>query len=528
MLARDSTTRVLSVSRKDRGAILPVGRSREQVYWWSNRGFFTTSRYYRDTLPAWVTRWNARNPVRQLAGRTWELLKPSAGYPEPDSLPTEQGPDGRATFPHLLTADIAAADSDVIHFPWMDSLTIDLALTGVATLDLGTRDGHTDLLSMSLSTVDEAGHDYGPDSREMHDMLLRLDGYLGWFLDSLATTVPVANTIFVLAADHGVQPIPEQAPGAPATATVRVWPGSIVRGLARTLRERWRTDFGVRFDYGIVVGRRRGAAGPRRGHRQPEPRPSPASWRRNRTSSGSSRRGRWPSPRRPTARGPVAAHDPGGAGLAGRGDGAPGHLLGHLGGRRGPRHAVALRRRDSHRLLGRRRRAADRHAAGAERGHRPDPGPPPRHPADRAGRRGGVARSDAERRGELSPRCPAIPVPTTRPVAPTERRSRTARPTRSAPASARTGSTRRAGESGARACVAAGAPSWCENSCELHAEPYYPLVCRGFPWIDSETGGPYEFDRTICPEFEQRPELIAIHPYRGRRGGQKGTANGVR
>jgi arylsulfatase A-like enzyme len=135
----------------------------------------------------------------------------------------------------------------------MDSLTIDLALTGMATLGLGARDGHTDLLSISLSTVDETGHDYGPDSREMHDMLLRLDAYLGWFLDSLATTVPAGNTMLVLAADHGVQPIPEQAPAAPATATVRVWPGSIVRGLARTLRERWRTDFGVRFDYGVVI-----------------------------------------------------------------------------------------------------------------------------------------------------------------------------------------------------------------------------------------------------------------------------------
>jgi hypothetical protein len=66
-----------------------------------------------------------------------------------------------------------------------------------------------------------------------------------------------------------------------------------------------------------------------------------------------------------------------------------------------------------------------------------------------------------------------------------------------------------------------------ENACELHAEPFYPLVCRGFPWTDSETGGPYEFDRTICPEFAQRPELIAIHPYRGRRGGWKGQVNGA-
>ncbi len=46
-----------------------------------------------------------------------------------------------------------------------------------------------------------------------------------------------------------------------------------------------------------------------------------------------------------------------------------------------------------------------------------------------------------------------------------------------------------------------------ENVCTIHAEPYYPAVCRGFPWIDAETGGPYEYDRTICPESLHRPEL---------------------
>jgi hypothetical protein len=61
-----------------------------------------------------------------------------------------------------------------------------------------------------------------------------------------------------------------------------------------------------------------------------------------------------------------------------------------------------------------------------------------------------------------------------------------------------------------------------DHSCELHDQPFYPLVCRGFPWTDSETGGPYEFDRTICPEFERRPELVTINPFEGRNGGRKG------
>jgi hypothetical protein len=48
------------------------------------------------------------------------------------------------------------------------------------------------------------------------------------------------------------------------------------------------------------------------------------------------------------------------------------------------------------------------------------------------------------------------------------------------------------------------------NICTIHSQPHYPGVCRGFPWIDAETGGPYEYDRTICPEFLQRPELVQI------------------
>lgn len=41
-----------------------------------------------------------------------------------------------------------------------------------------------------------------------------------------------------------------------------------------------------------------------------------------------------------------------------------------------------------------------------------------------------------------------------------------------------------------------------DNACLLHAEPFYPAVCRGFPWTDAETGGPYQFDQAICPELK--------------------------
>ncbi|MCC6244932.1 MAG: alkaline phosphatase family protein, partial [Gemmatimonadaceae bacterium] len=52
--SRDQFSRALSVSRKDRGAILPLGRAKQSVFWYSLDGRFTTSRYYADTLPTWA------------------------------------------------------------------------------------------------------------------------------------------------------------------------------------------------------------------------------------------------------------------------------------------------------------------------------------------------------------------------------------------------------------------------------------------------------------------------------------------
>jgi len=49
-----------------------------------------------------------------------------------------------------------------------------------------------------------------------------------------------------------------------------------------------------------------------------------------------------------------------------------------------------------------------------------------------------------------------------------------------------------------------------ENACSIHGKPYYPAVCRGFPWTDAETGGPYEYDQSICPEFLRQPELVQL------------------
>ncbi len=203
----DQFSRALSVSRKDRGAILPLGRAKQEVFWYSLDGRFTTSHYYADTLPSWVQRFNATNFTAKYLGTQWNTLLPAVDYPERDSVAIEgQGKD--FTFPHTLSADQRTGTFDFTEFPWMDDVTVDLALAGVTAMELGK--GPTiDVLAVSLSTTDAVGHRYGPDSRELHDQVLRVDRALGRLIDSLYKLRDSTRVVFALSADHGVAPFPE-------------------------------------------------------------------------------------------------------------------------------------------------------------------------------------------------------------------------------------------------------------------------------------------------------------------------------
>jgi hypothetical protein len=222
MRSANKASRVLSVSRKDRGAILPVGRFTGDVFWYAG-GIFTTSSWYRtDTLPGWVREWNATEPVKKLAGWPWTLLSSDSGaYPEPDSVAVENGGLDIA-FPHRLTPNVDAAAIVLPNYPVMDSLTLAFAMRGVERMRLGQGNA-TDLLVVSLSSTDAVGHGYGPDSRELHDQVLRLDQWLGRFLDSLWAVVPRDRTLLALTADHGMASMPEYVATVRGRKAGRIW-----------------------------------------------------------------------------------------------------------------------------------------------------------------------------------------------------------------------------------------------------------------------------------------------------------------
>jgi hypothetical protein len=250
MRVADPRSRALSISRKDRGAILPLGRAHEEAFWYAS-DHFTTSTYYHDTLPSWVLRFNARRLPQRYAGRSWSLLLPDASYAEPDTVDVENG--GRNyTFPHPFPADSAAAARALPNYPMMDEVTLQAALAGVEALNLG-RGPQTDLLAVSLSTTDAVGHAFGPDSRELHDQILRLDRYLGAFLDSLFAMRDSTRVVIALTADHGVQPYPELHAAKAGKGVARYVDLSPIYGTTIShLLERGVDSTAFRFDEGMV------------------------------------------------------------------------------------------------------------------------------------------------------------------------------------------------------------------------------------------------------------------------------------
>ncbi len=214
MLRRaDPRAKVIGISGKDRGAILPAGQSGTAYMYMSGTGQFASSTYYMAQHPAWVTAFNARKPADQWFKKEWKPLLPEAAYER--SLPDRQPWYGQkaAALPMMMGAPADEAPgpayySQLLRSPFADQLTLDFARAAVAGEGLG-QDNVPDILSISLSAHDYINHRFSAESRFSHDHLLQLDRMLQDFFRDLDRTVGRDNYVAMLTADHGFMPAPE-------------------------------------------------------------------------------------------------------------------------------------------------------------------------------------------------------------------------------------------------------------------------------------------------------------------------------
>ncbi|HOX82584.1 MAG TPA: alkaline phosphatase family protein [Chryseolinea sp.] len=208
-------SKVIGVSIKDRGAVLPAGHMADAAYWFdSGTGKFITSTYYMAKLPDWVVKFNDQNLANKYLSQTWNTLLPIEQYTEsgPDDSPYEIKLGGKLkpTFPYVLSEmRLKYRGFDLITTtPFGNNLLTEMAMATVTGEQMG-KDYITDFLCVSYSSTDILGHAVGPNAVEIEDMYLRLDKSLEEFLKKLDQQVGAGNYTVFLTADHAVADVPQ-------------------------------------------------------------------------------------------------------------------------------------------------------------------------------------------------------------------------------------------------------------------------------------------------------------------------------
>ncbi len=205
-LATNFKGKVIGMSLKDRGAILPAGHFANWAFWFSKTGSFISSTFYGTALPDWVTEFNNEKHCLPYLTKNWELLKPLSAYNE--SLNDDNPYEGKLyktdkpIFPYDLKSMFEKNDAGVIRStPFGNNILEEFAKKAIEKEALG-KDEITDFLTVSFSSTDYVGHILGPRSIELQDTYLRLDETIADFLSYLDKTVGKGNYLLFLTADH--------------------------------------------------------------------------------------------------------------------------------------------------------------------------------------------------------------------------------------------------------------------------------------------------------------------------------------
>lgn len=234
-------SKVVGVSIKDRGAILPTGKKPAGAYWFeAATGNFITSTYYTDQLPEWVQAFNERKRAKDFIGQTWKRLLDPKMYAWDDAgageapLPGER----KNTFDHTITASPTSESYEsIIPTPFGNQLVVELAQAAIEGEKLG-QGPQPDLLTVSFSSIDACGHRFGPYSQEVQDITLRLDRQLAELFSFIDKKIGLSNVAIVLTADHGVSPLPEFATKQGMDGQ-RISEGTMVKDLQAKLSEKF-------------------------------------------------------------------------------------------------------------------------------------------------------------------------------------------------------------------------------------------------------------------------------------------------
>ena len=199
MKAADPASRVVSVSGKDRAAVMMGGHKADLTMWWDGKGY-TSYLNQLDRIPPAIAAINARAAAQIAAAAPVPLPKQCAAYSRAVAL------SDRVSVGTLQPRKAGDASGWRTN-PQFDATTLDVALAAMATHNLG-RNAGTDVLAISFSGTDYVGHAFGTEGAEMCTQMVTLDADLARLFTKLdASGIPYVVT---LTADHGGTDAPER------------------------------------------------------------------------------------------------------------------------------------------------------------------------------------------------------------------------------------------------------------------------------------------------------------------------------
>ncbi|SBV34084.1 Alkaline phosphatase [uncultured Sphingopyxis sp.] len=199
MKARDPKAQVVSVSGKDRSAIMMGGRRADELMWLVPTGLTS----YRGTTLS-PTAQQASAAIAAAIGQARPALTlPADCAPHDIAIPLDKGGS-------VGTGRMARDAGDFRRFmasPEADGAVLATAAALRQARKMGEGDS-TDLLIVGLSATDYVGHSTGTEGSEMCIQMAGLDRELGDFFTRLDATG--IDYVVALTADHGGHDLPER------------------------------------------------------------------------------------------------------------------------------------------------------------------------------------------------------------------------------------------------------------------------------------------------------------------------------
>lgn len=203
-------SKVYSISVNGEEAVLSGGSCANMAFWLSEKnGKWVSSDFYADSLPGWLSSFNAKMESDFFIRRGWMSLTDEGGSTTAMKLKNKVG------LANGFYYDLAQAKRKYDTYrilkatPYANTLVTDLAAELIKVEQLGG-DNDPDLLSLSYSCLDYMNRDLGIYSKEFQDVVLRLDQNIDKLLSELDNRVGKGNYTVFLTFSEARELLPEE------------------------------------------------------------------------------------------------------------------------------------------------------------------------------------------------------------------------------------------------------------------------------------------------------------------------------